>query len=853
MLRYTNMVNNKWTIILMILISGYCFAQNETKKVPLTNILTSVEEKFNVKFSYSSNEISKVSIEEPQEYSNLQDVLAYLNSKTLLNFKAIDDRYITVSELGKTISICGKVISSENNDLLLGANILLKKSGKGTITNDIGEFKMSDVSIDETIIISFLGFKNIEISVKELFSVNGECRKILMINDNEELNQVIITKFLTTGLQKTIDGSIVLNTAEFGSLPGLIEPDILQSIQALPGVESVNESIANINIRGGTNDQNLMLWDDIKMYHSGHFFGLISAYNPYLTNKVIVTKNGTSSAYSDGVSSTINMFTKNQLLGKVSGGAGFNLINADAFLEIPISKNLEVHISGRRSFTDLINTPTYDNYFERSFQDSEISTNEDVENSQTDSNFMFYDYTAKLLYDFNQNHKFRANVIAINNNLDYSETNLNSDSSTESKSSKLAQENLGFGGQLESAWNSRFKTKLIGYYSRYNVDSDDYRVETDQRLTQANEVLDTGLKLNTFLNINDNLVLLNGYQFNETGILNETVVSAPSYSKTKKDVLLNHAFYSEIESNKGNTYLRAGARLNYFQKFNKFIIEPRLNIRHKLSNSLAIKLEGEFKNQSATQKVDFQNDFLGVENRRWILANEDNIPISTSKQASLGVDFYRNNLNVDLTGYYKEVNGITASNQGFYNNFQYLSATGNYTSKGVEFLANKTANNFSAWMSYSFSINNYEFESFIPAKFPNNLDIRHSFSLAVNYDILENLSVSLGGIYRSGQPYTKPVEGNETVQSGNNIFVNYDTPNAENLDDFMRLDMSLSYKVKISNTVNTAINFGIRNLTNQNNVINRYYQVDTNDSNKAVQIDNKSMKLTPNMSLRLNF
>ena len=92
-------------------------------------------------------------------------------------------------------------------------------------------------------------------------------------------------------------------------------------------------------------------------------------------------------------------------------------------------------------------------------------------------------------------------------------------------------------------------------------------------------------------------------------------------------------------------------------------------------------------------------------------------------------------------------------------------------------------------MSYSFSINNYEFESFIPAKFPNNLDIRHSFSSAGISHILENLSVSLGGIYRSGQPYTKPVEGNETVQSGNNIFVNYDTPNAENLDDFMRLEL----------------------------------------------------------------
>ncbi len=847
------MENNKWIVILLLLISSYCFSQNGTGKIPITDILTKVEERFSVKFSYSSEEISKISIEEPKEYSNLSEIISYLNSKTLLNFKSIDERYITVSELGKTISICGTLLSDENGDSLFGANILLKNTKKGAISNDLGEFRINDVPIDETVAISYLGYKSLELNAKEFFSANNICKKIVMISDNEELNQVVITKFLTTGLQKTLDGSIVLNTQEFGILPGLIEPDILQSIQALPGVESVNESIANINIRGGTNDQNLMLWDDIKMYHSGHFFGLISAYNPNLTNKVIVSKNGTSSAYSDGVSGTINMFTKNKLLGKFSGGAGFNLINADAFLEIPLNKNLEIHVSGRRSFTDLFNTLTYDNYFERSFQDSEIRTNEDVENSQTDSNFMFYDYTAKLLFDLTENQKFRANVIAINNNLDYLESIINSDSTTESKSSNLSQENLGFAGHWEAKWNNKLRTNLIGNYSRYNVDSDDYRVETDQHLTQANEVLETGIKLNTFYSISDKLILLNGYEFNETGILNETVVSAPSYSKTKKDVLLNHAFYSEVEYQKGKTYLRAGARLNYFQKFKKFIIEPRLNLRYKLSNNLAIKLEGEFKNQSATQIVDFQNDFLGVENRRWILANEENIPISTSKQGSFGIDFNRNNLNVDLTGYYKKVEGITASNQGFYNNFQYLSASGNYTSKGVEFLANKTANNFSAWASYAFSINNYEFESFMPSKFPNNLDIRHSFSLAFNYDILENLSLSIGGIYRSGQPYTKPVEGNETVQSGNNFFVNYDTPNGENLDDFMRLDVSMSYKFKLSEFVSSAINVGIRNITNQINVISRYYQVDSNDTNKAIKIDNNSLKLTPNLSFRIKF
>jgi hypothetical protein len=93
-----------------------------------------------------------------------------------------------------------------------------------------------------------------------------------------------------------------------------VAPDILQ-YSSTPGVESTNESIANINVRGGTNDQNLMLWDNIKNV-SFHFFRLISAYNN-VTRKVIVSKWYTSAAYSDGVSSTINMFFTNDKVGTV--------------------------------------------------------------------------------------------------------------------------------------------------------------------------------------------------------------------------------------------------------------------------------------------------------------------------------------------------------------------------------------------------------------------------------------------------------------------------------------------------------------------------------------------------------
>lgn len=843
----------KHLVAIVFCLLSCCVLQSQ-EQVKLVDIIKDLETRFDVKFSYSVDDVSAILVDEPSDEDTLKSIIQYLNTTTDLSFEFLTERYITVSKLDKTITICGRLVPEVNGESLLGASIIVSNSSRGVIADADGNFEIENVGANETIVISFLGFKTLAFKASELRKRNGECKTLLLPEESETLNEVLISKFLTTGLQKQTDGSTVLNTNKFGILPGLTEPDILQSIQVLPGVESVDESIANINVRGGTNDQNLILWDHIKMYHSGHFFGLISAYNPYLTNKVVVTKNGTPSEFSDGVSSTINMFTKNDIGDKFSGGFGANLMHADAFLEVPLSKSLAIHVSGRRSFTDVFSSPTYNNYFERSFQDSELTTNSDnISDGNRSSDFFFYDYTAKLLFDLNENHKFRANVIGINNNLDYTETFTNSDNETESKTSNLQQENLGFGGSWEAKWSDRFSTHINGFYSKYNVDATDFRIETDQRLTQANEVLETGAKIKMNYRIVDKLNVAVGYQFSETGILNATDVSNPAYDRTKKDVLLNHAAFGELEFNNSKTYLRVGVRGNYFQKFDELIIEPRLNLRQKLSHQFALKLQGEFKNQSATQIIDFQDDFLGVENRRWILANNTSIPISKSKQASFGFEFNHNNFIFDVEGFYKTVDGITVSNQGFYNNFQYLNATGSYNARGVEFLINKTADKFSTWLSYTYSLNDYEFKTLTPSVFPNNVDIRHSVSMALNYDVLENFKISVGGMWRTGRPFTKPVEGNETVQNGNTTFVNYGSPNNENLDDFMRLDASLNYAFNMSSSIKSSLRVGVINLLNRKNSINTYYEVDSNDSNQALAIENKSLGLTPNISFRCNF
>ncbi|WP_369048290.1 carboxypeptidase-like regulatory domain-containing protein [Tenacibaculum sp. UWU-22] len=848
------MARTNYFLLISLLCYCYSFGFQSKDKTPLTQVITELEAKFEVKFSYAVEDVKNVWVNSIDQSASLKQIIATLNNTTALQFTFLNSRYITISTLNKTITICGVLIDYKNKEPLVNASIVIANSIQGTVTDNQGKFKLSNVPANKRVTISFLGYKPEQFKARYFKAREGLCKTVEMTEQTEELNTILITKYLTTGLQKRIDGSTTLNTEEFGILPGLTQPDILQSIQALPGIESVNESVANINVRGGTNDQNLMLWDGIKMYHSGHFFGLISAYNPYLTDKVIVTKNGTSSEFSDGVSSTINMSTKNKINKKISGGAVANLISANGFLEIPLNKKLALHISGRRSFTDLFDTPTYNRYFERSFQDSELtSDNKDITESIKSSKFLFYDYTAKLLYNLNKNHKFRATVIGINNHLEYTQTKQNKEGITESKTNNLQQKNLGLGANWNAVWNKKLTTSVNTFYSHYTVDATNYKIETDQELKQGNEVLETGIKLTAKYKVNPTINLLNGYEFNETGILNKTIVNSPSYEKRKKDVLLNHAIFSEIEYHKFNTYIRLGVRGNYFQKFNTFIIEPRLSFRQKISNQFSVNIQGEFKNQSANQKIDFENNFLGVENRRWVLANNKDIPISKSKQISFGVAYNQNNWLITVTPFYKLVNGITTSNQGFYNNFQYTAAIGDYTAKGTELLLNKTATNYSGWLSYTYSTNNYTFKSFTPSIFPNNVDIRHSVSLAFNYNIADNVKVSFGGIWRSGQPYTRPVKGNETVKDGTTIKVNYDTPNNERLANFIRLDTSLNYNFNVTKSVKGMVRAGVLNVLNKRNTINRYYKVNSEDTNTTVQIDNKSLGLTPNLSVRIKF
>ena len=763
-----------YLVLISFFLSVSGFAQNTAKETkPLADILSQLEQRFQISFSYADETIAKVYVEVPDSSWNLTQTLEFIESQTPLKFTILDHAFIAITSL---------------------------------IPNQTG------------------------------FEV-------------QELQEVVVGSYLTSGISRNNNGITSIKPQQFGILPGMIEPDVLQTIQALPGVMSVDETISNINIRGGTHDQNLILWDGIKMYQSGHFFGLISAFNPYLTQHVDVSKNGTSARYGDGVSSVIDMQNANELSHHFKAGVGLNMTHMDGFLVLPLGKKTELQFSTRRSITDWIDTPTYDSYFDRVFQDTDLTNNgRDLNGTiSKDERFYFYDVSAKLLTNLNKKDRLRFNFLTISNDVHYREQSTINDENTESNSF-LKQNSLSGGATYLRTWNSKFNTSLQFYGSKYDLDANNQDVINNQRLIQENKVLEYAVKLDTDWFINNHFKLSSGYQFFETGISNLEDMNNPRFKSYIKEVVRTHSVYSELKylSSNLNTNVKVGARANYYEKFDVYKLEPRVSFSQRFLNYFRFELLGELKTQTTSQIIDLQNDFLGIEKRRWILANNESIPIIESKQASAGIHYNQNQLLVSAETYLKHVDNITSRSQGFQNQFQYVKDIGSYEVVGLDVLVNKQFENTSAWLSYSYSKNTYQFDIINNGKaFPNNVDIQHAVTFGATHT-LGNLKLAIGVNWHTGKPFTEP--NNDDPVIGNDI--NYNAPNSSNLKDYFRTDFSATYRLKLSETTNAVAGISLWNLTNQENIINSYYKL---EDDEVIRIDNTSLGLTPNASLRVSF
>lgn len=829
--------NNYLILTIVLLINAFCInGQNTSQKIPLIEVLNELASIHSIQFNYESRLLEQIQVYPITKALSLSKKISNLERQTNLVFSKVSDVIFTIS---KAFTVCGYIVDTGQKPLS-GATIIGENDY--AISTEDGYFQIDLTSLSEVVTIRFMGFKPIEREVR--FFDLKTCENIAMVEDLQVISPIIINGYLVRGIDKRQDGSTFIDYSKFTLLPGLIESDVLQTVQALPSVLSVDETVSNLNIRGGSHDQNLILWDGIKMYQTGHFFGLISSFNPQITQTATVINNGTDASFSDGVSGTILMESSKNLESQFKGSLGVNLLNADVFVDVPIGETSSVQITGRKSTDDLVRTPTYATYFDRVTQNTEVQNNISEVNS-SNQNFNFYDTSLRWLYQPSDKDAIRLNFILINNNLTFDETaTLNG--TLETRESSVSQNSIAAGLNYKRQWNNKLSTNLNIYNTDYKLQAINSNILAEQRFLQENIVSETAIKFEGLYQLNLWDFKL-GYDFVESKVVNLNDIDVPRFVRRDSEVLLEHAAFAQtqFETAAKDFSVRSGVRVNYLDKFDLLIIEPRVSIRKTIGKHFEIEALGEFKHQNVSQIVNFQNDFLGIEKRRWQQTDNDSIPIIKSKQASLGFLYKNKGWLLDAKGYYKTVDGITTQSQSFTTKYELEKEKGSYDAYGFEILLRKKLKNLSSWLSYSYINNTYRFETLEEIEFPSNFDITHSFTFGSTFND-SHWNISAGFNYRIGKPTSIPIVDNAVIDND----VNFDTANSRRLQDYLRLDASALYKFKINNTFHSELGASVWNISNRNNPINNYFRV---NNGEAVKISRFSLGLTTNAVFRIYF
>ena len=206
-----------------------------------------------------------------------------------------------------SFTISGYVQDNSNNELIIGASVIVKELQIGTVTNNYGFFSLTLVEGDYDLIFQSLGFEDQSLN----FNLNRNISVNIFLNENiESLDEVILSKNIEdVDVELPLLSMNILSGKTIRQTPVVFgESDLLKTIQLLPGVSSAGEGASGFNVRGGAADQNLILFDEAIIYNSSHLFGLFSVFNSDAIKEVKLYKGGIPSSYGGRISSVLDVY-----------------------------------------------------------------------------------------------------------------------------------------------------------------------------------------------------------------------------------------------------------------------------------------------------------------------------------------------------------------------------------------------------------------------------------------------------------------------------------------------------------------------------------------------------------------
>lgn len=725
--------------------------------------------------------------------------------------------------------ITGKLTDEETGESLVGAILYVPELQKGAATDANGLVTMALKPGVYAVVFQHLGMTEVKgtldirsdgffsLAMKKRLRVLGE------ISIHGQKNQKRSSKL---GMEN-VSGKTM---KELPSLMG--EKDVMKIAQMLPGIVSVGEGSAGVNVRGGNADQNLFYINEVPVYNSSHLFGFFSSVNSDIIEKFSIYKGQIPVEYGGRLSSVFNVETRKGHKNNFFTQGGVSPVSANVEIEVPIVKEkVSMILSARSSYSDWIlkrlKDPDLRNS-QASFYDFATVLDFDLNDKNqisvfaynSSDNFNLNGYTeyayGNLGASINYTHRFspglKSSVSVIGSN--YNFETIEKSSASEAYSHAYELNHYEFRGSLSWLANERHSFKAGTNVILYDLNRGVVKpYGGDSFMKPVDLGMEKGLETSFFLD--DNISL--GTRLNFYAGLRFSMFTELGPKTTR--VYYPGTPYDDNNVSSTKVYQGGDRISNYHNP------ELRAGMDYKISENNSVKI-------SVTQMSQYvfmlSNSISIAPNDQWKLVdNHIKPPISTQYSAGFYHEIPKAGMSASFEFYYKQAHHIVEYRDGadflISPYVETMVLQGNQKAYGAEFMLSKTTGRITGWLSYTHS------RSFITVngendwddinqgkKYPSNYDRPHVLNTFLNLEMSRRFSLATNLAYSTGRPITMP---RSVYYIDGQPFVDYSDRNEYRIPDYLRLDVSLKIEgnLKFKKLMHSYWTVGVYNLTGRSN------------------------------------
>ena len=739
----------------------------------------------------------------------------------------------------KAFRLSGYIKNSKTGEALSNVIIRTLNKSSDTVSNDDGFFSLELPSGTNILEVLTSNFKRVQ---KKVVMYNNGTLNVKMDEEINQLKEIIVNAKKSETIKTAITGVTSIDIEGIKNIPLVLgERDILKVATTLPGIKTTGEGSAGFNVRGGKEDQNLILLDNAIIYNPSHFFGFFSAVNPFTTKKANIYKGSIPAEFGGRLSSVFDITSKNGNPTKFSGEAGIGPVTSNLAIGTPIIKDKSSILIGARA--------TYSGWILRSLKEESLKNSEaafydgivkynhdfntnnsleatsyyshDAFSITSDSLYKYSNRLFSLKWDHKFNEKNKGALILTNSeykfNIDYETQNLNSfDFGYRINETQVML-------KLNYLFNEKHKFSYGIASKLYGINPGDFDPKNaESLLTPINIEKEKGLESAVYISdsfkVSEKLLIDVGFRYSSYAFLGKSTQRI-----YQSNVPMNDATVVEIKTYDNNEVIKTYGGL-----------EPRIAARYLLMDDFSIKASYDKANQYIHL---LSSNTTQSPTDTWKLSDL-NVKPQVAEQFSVGLfkNFDTNDLELSVEGYYKKSSNFLDYKVGaqllLNENIETELLQGEGKAYGVELLLKKQSGRLNGWIGYTYSrtfiklnsqfdeekVNNGKF-------FAANFDKPHDVSIVLNYKFTKRYSLSSNFTYQTGRPITYPIG---TYTYGNAEYTLYSDRNKYRVPDYFRLDIGVNVEGnhKIKKLAHSFWNFSIYNVLGRNNPYSVFFVTD---------------------------